>query len=308
MNTLRLKRTTLAVLCILLLSAAGTTKGWAQQSLPYSYGFEDNDLAAAGWTLQNAHSTTKIATGNAIHTPGNYGFQFYDYTTVNQGNQYLISPELSSTTNGVAVSFWYKNYVTTNPWTFKVGYSSTDTELESFQWLYATTTTSAYWQQSVTFNCPAGTKYVAICCSVQEFGGSTAYAYFFVDDISFTVPSATAIPYSYGFESSNTELTEGWTTVNRSQYTYVAAGGAIHDGSKGFEFWGTTTATYNPQYLISPELDGTQGVAYTFYYKSHNNVTHQFQLGYSTTSDLTSDAWVWSDTKTSNGDWMQLDE
>lgn len=271
----------------------------AQQSLPYSYGFENNDVIAEGWTLPSVnHTSTNIAAGGAIHA-GNKGFQFF-YGSNPVYDQYLISPELSGTTNGVAVSFWYKNYNTTYNATFQVGYSSTDTELESFEWLYATTTTSAYWQQSVAFNCPAGTKYVAIKCKTNY--------YFFVDDISFTEPSETAIPYSYGFESSNTELTEGWTTVNRSQYTYVATGGAIHNGSKGFEFWGTTTATYNPQYLISPELDGTQGVAYTFYYKSYNNATHQFQLGYSTTSDLTSDAWVWSDTKTSNGDWMQLDE
>ena len=81
----------------------------AQQALPYSYGFEDNDLSADGWSMVTCHNSTGINTSAAYS--GSYGFRFYYRTiTSSNPNQYLVSPELTGTGNGVAVSFYFNNY------------------------------------------------------------------------------------------------------------------------------------------------------------------------------------------------------
>ena len=75
----------------------------AQQAIPYTYGFEDNNLATDGWTTVACHAQSGIATGAKQN--GTYGFRFR-YTTTPP--QYLISPELTGTDRGVEVSFSYK--------------------------------------------------------------------------------------------------------------------------------------------------------------------------------------------------------
>ena len=60
------------MLFAVLLSAAGAR---AQQAIPYSYGFEDNDLATDGWTIVDGAGNTKIITTAKMN--GDYGFQFY---------------------------------------------------------------------------------------------------------------------------------------------------------------------------------------------------------------------------------------
>ena len=259
---------------------------FAQTALPYSYGFETS-LATAGWTKSNAHASTGIAAGNAIHD-GSYGIQFYDNSGVNQGNQYLISPELNGT-NGASVSFWYKNYVSSNPWGFNVGYSTTDNAPSSFTWLQANDIpySGTTWRESEAFVCPAGTKYVAFRCAVSSFGTSYAYAYLFLDDISIIEPVVQMLPYEFGFETSL--AANGWTTQNRIGSTYAVGGSAVHEGATGFQFYGTVATG---QYLISPELDlnGADGVAVDFWYSVYLAAFPQtFEVGYSTTTAAPSD-------------------
>ena len=58
----------------------------AQQSLPYSYGFEDNDLATNGWTAVVASSNSGIYNSGAYE--GSYLFRFH----YSESNAYLVSP------------------------------------------------------------------------------------------------------------------------------------------------------------------------------------------------------------------------
>ena len=91
-----------AMLLIAMLCVAGGA--WAQQALPYEYGFEDIDLAANGWIANLSTSNSGIKSG-AQHS-GAYGFAFnYSEKTAS-----LISPLLTGGDNGVEVSFWYKDY------------------------------------------------------------------------------------------------------------------------------------------------------------------------------------------------------
>ena len=66
-------RTILFAMSLLL---AGSVK--AQQSLPYSYGFEDYDLSTDGWTKVNpsGKNDSEFAIVGAAKKTGSYGFRF----------------------------------------------------------------------------------------------------------------------------------------------------------------------------------------------------------------------------------------
>ena len=298
MNTLRLKRTTLAVLCMMLLSAAGTTKGWAQQSLPYYYGWETSHgaWASAGWTTVSPTGSVSYATGNAIHI-GSYGCQFYQPATTSAEQKYLITPELDGT-EGVLASFWYRNFrANYGSGAFNWGYvTSTDFDPANFDvtlvnWVNENPITPSdfAWHQTENFACPVGTRYVVISCYLTQ---TTTYpSYAFIDDVSLIKPVSKSISegYSYGFEN-NDLATEGWTTQNgyvnnKVLQTTIAGSNAPRNGSYGFQFNYASTAS--PQYLISPKLTGTEsGVQVSFYYGVYSG-SQTFYVGYSTTTSET---------------------
>ena len=111
----------------------------AQQTLPYSYGFEDNNLSTDGWLLQNASSSSGID-GSAAQD-GSYGFKFY-YGEQNDAT--LISPVLTGTTNGVAVSFYYKEYSASyGDEQFYVGYTTDETATDPDDFTYGSIITAS---------------------------------------------------------------------------------------------------------------------------------------------------------------------
>ena len=125
------RKTTFLAKAFLMLFAVllSITGARAQQALPYEYGFENNDLAAEGWTIVDGAGSTGITSSSSYVQNGSYGFQFY-YNT--NPPQYLISPELTGTESGVTVSFSYKapgSYVET----FKVGFSTTTSDIDAMQ-------------------------------------------------------------------------------------------------------------------------------------------------------------------------------
>ena len=121
----------------------------------------------------------------------------------------------------------------------------------------------------------------------------------FVTLFSFTGARAQqALPYEYGFEDGLLS-NDGWTKVDCATSTGINSDAKL-TGNKGFQFY------YNkmpPQYLISPELTGTEsGVTVTFSYKNPGSYTETFKVGYSTTTAET-DAFTWDDEITSPKDW-----
>ena len=178
----------------------------AQQALPYSYGFEDNDLSADGWSMVTCHSSSGINT-SAAHS-GSYGFRFY-YRAINSTypNQYLVSPELTGTGNGVAVSFYYKNYSSYYAETFQVGYSTTSNDPTTFTYGETITKSDQAWEL-YEGDFPAGTKYVAI-----KLLSNDAF-YLYLDDFDFTVPASCAKPSNLTYE-----LTPGNGTVASLSWT-----------------------------------------------------------------------------------------
>ena len=209
----------------------------AQVSLPYEYGFEDNDLAAAGWTMSNCNSSTGINSSAKMN--GDYGFRFY-YTT--NYPQYLISPEIADAATGVEVSFYYKAYNSYYTESFQVGYSTTDADPASFTWGEEVTTesTGTTWTLYNTV-CPAGTKYVAISCnSDNEY-------YLFLDDFSFIVPPTCPKPTGLAYSNVTAHTVDlNWTAGGTETEWTIEANGTL-----------TTGVTTNP-YTLTGLTAGTE--------------------------------------------------
>lgn len=140
--------------------------------IPFSEGFEDAG-AMSCWKMVDCASSTGRTTGNA--NTGNACFRFY----YGYNDQYLISPRLAGTDNGVKVEFAYKQG-TSYTETFKVGYSTTNDSVNSFVWGEEMTATSSYQTFSAIY--PAGTKYVSIRLTSYD------QLYLYIDDINFMLP------------------------------------------------------------------------------------------------------------------------
>ena len=176
---------------------AFTTPDCEAKSLPYTYGFE-NENEFGCWSMVNCHNYTGIST-NAGHVSP-HGFRFY-YTYYPP--QYLISPELTGIENGVHVEFDYKNMDSSYPETFQVGYSTSDDNINSFVWEPEVTISNEQWSlYSTTF--PAGTKYVAVRCNSYD------QLSLYLDDFNFTAPESTqtvALSAGWNWVSFNAEIT-----------------------------------------------------------------------------------------------------
>lgn len=346
------------------------TGAWAQKALPYEYGFENNDLAAEGWTIvDGTGSSTGIKPAAKLN--GSYGFQFY-YNT--NPPQYLISPELTGTENGVRVSFSYINPSTYDE-TFKVGYSTSTNDKDAFEWGEEITATNEWTEYAYDF--PAGTKYVAVAYTAND------QFKMYLDDFSFTVsgavdvakPTGLSVSYEGGTEATvswsskasafdievNKEVTENvenpytmtglslgttytirvrakegndvsawtpyisfttdfpvqslpyvdsfedgigpWTLVDCNTGSGIVT--TAHTGNKGFAFKYNTTP---PQYLISPEFEGTSAMTVSFWYRAQSNsYIETFQVGYSTTTKDVSE-FTWGDeVETNSTSWLQYE-
>ena len=230
-NKTRLARAAMTLLVMLCFLGGAR----AQQALPYEYGFENNDLAADGWTTLN-ESTNNAGefgiTTDAKHN-GTYGFRFSSFSRDNVSyDQYLISPELNAT-SGVLFQFYYKASSSYGTETFKVGYSTTDAEITSFTFGDEITTNSTTWTQSEEYVFPAGTKYVAIYYYSD-------YQYrLYVDDFTFVVAPSCVKPTGLAVTTSITTDAKTATATwegTASLYNIDINGTVIEDVTSPYEF------------------------------------------------------------------------
>ena len=165
--------------------------------IPYAYGFEDADDIDC-WTVEgNASIDSQDA---AFARTGN-NFFLFSYTTTPP--QYLISPQLSGIVNGLHVEFYYRQY-TSGVETFKVGYSTTDNDPDSFTWGNEITASTNY--QRFSANYPAETKYVAI-----QHTSDYQY-YLFIDDFLFEESGSCLEPSNLAISNETTTgATLSWT-------------------------------------------------------------------------------------------------
>ena len=200
------------------------------QSLPFTEGFE-GDLNC--WTLVDCNSMTEQSSWT--HYTGNYTFRFHFNKTP---PQYLISPELATTSAQKTVSFWYKNRSTDQPETFQVGYSTTTPNPSAFTWRSEITASNGQWTPYED-NYPATTKYIAI-----KYTSNNQYE-LFIDDfsvveydgylkpsnlamgtiadksatVSWTVPTSGVTGYTYQYKKASDEAWSAETAVTTTSAT-----------------------------------------------------------------------------------------
>jgi hypothetical protein len=267
-----------ALLLVMLFSLNGAR---AQQALPYSYGFEDNDLTADGWVLQGATSSSTGISDYAAQN-GSYGFRFQ----YSEQSAYLISPVLTGSEVGISLSFWYKEYSNTyGDEQFQVGYTTDESVTDAEAFTYGNVVTASTDWQEYTQSFPEGTTRIAI-----KYIYNDAF-YLYLDDFSFTAfpnpknltvsPAATQATVtwngtadSYNVRYRTTEKTETffledfenglpdtWTIIDNdgdgnNWYSLNTSAEYCHSGT-GL----VTSASYSgnaltpDNWLITPQLD-----------------------------------------------------
>ena len=173
----------------------------AQQSLPYSYGFEDNNLSTDGWTSTCTSSNSGINT-NAAHS-GTYGFTFY----YSEQNGYLVSPQLNGATYGLDLSFYYTEYSDQyGDEQFKVGYTTDASNTDPSTFTYGDLVTASTSWQTYTNSFPAGTVRIAV-----QYIYNDAF-YLFLDDFTFVATPSCKTPTGLTATNLTTEsATLEWT-------------------------------------------------------------------------------------------------
>lgn len=254
-----MKTKTLRVLALAALLATPFALA-AQQSLPYSYGFEEaaemNNWTTQSMNTENAANMQRVTTQ---HHSGSYSFQFSAQSTAANGNynQYLITPELNCP-NGTFLEFYYKKQSQHANAYFRVGYSSTNANPTSFTWISNDTlpysTVGDAWFRYAA-NLPAGTKYVAI--NYYHNSSSLVYNKFFVDDFILSAGSScmpvTNLEVSVATQSS---LTLSWTdTQNDDGVTYM-----VYDMSDTTLITDTVSGTTFTVTGLEPNTEYTFGV------------------------------------------------
>ncbi len=224
----------------------------AQQSLPYSYGFEDNDLATDGWTTANPYSSNTSDFGIATDAKhnGTYGFRFSSFSRNNDGyDQYLFSPELNAS-NPIVMTFWYKASSSNGTEEFSVGYSSTDTDPDSFTWVDDLSSNSTTWTESEEYTFPRGTKYVAIWYYSN-------YQYrLFVDDFSFEEALPCDKPTNLTVTTDGTTATVTWNGTASNGFIVNINGTDYTVQTSPYTFNVALSTTYNISVTANCGSDG----------------------------------------------------
>lgn len=144
--------------------------------LPYSYGFENNNLNAAGWNIVNSNVSKIVLDDNHW-----YGATGQYCLRISLGNQphYLISPELKGQS---AISMQYSQRLehsgANNAPIYRVGYSTYNNEISFFVWGNWQQCSSSEWIREQR-DFPIMTKYIAF-----EFGTNSGA--FVLDEFAFS--------------------------------------------------------------------------------------------------------------------------
>jgi len=268
-----LRKSKLLLFTLLTMLVVGASPARAQKALPYSYGFEEASCSTSGWTKVNCHSSSENNSASA-HS-GSYAFRFY-YTS--NYPQYLISPELATSSYSISVSFWYKAHSTSYEESFQVGYSTTDTETSSFTFGDEVKTKSTNWQEYST-PCPAGTKYICIACTSND-----KYC-LYIDDLVIDSDSPYKTPKAFASTGvTATTATFGWTAGSDETAWQIA-----YSSTEGFDADAATKVdvTTNPYTLEGLTAETTYYARIRADYGSGNYSAWSSEVSFKPTNAIT---------------------
>lgn len=272
-------------------------------TLPFT---EDFEYGADYWThiYEGADYNNVSNISRDYYRSGSYSFQFYHNSSFNDAD-YIISPELSGTENGITASFYYR-WGSMSYGYFRIGFSLTSNDFNEFYWIDEVAVDNETWKLYSTV-LPAGTKYVAIRCT------SIYTSYIAFDDFSFTThigeskplffqPDAigtNSIQYRWFANNDNYEFRykplvpttsfengtdiyhygDGWTSIDADNDGYSWKWSNNNDNLPGnngsdnmvySESYNNQSGALTPDnYLVSPQIN--LGGSISFYAKGHDN-------------------------------------
>ena len=210
-------------------SASGLTTDWVG---PISYntpcaavtisstntineGFEGTACPPVCWTGIAPSSANPLTFATDNYYSGAQSFRFSSYSQADEYDQYLISPELNSTTQ-MQVAFKYARYGSSD--NIRLGYSTTTNDTTAFTWMDWMTGGEGSWD-SYTAMVPANTKYIAI-----HYYGNYAY-YVWVDDLAITPPPTCPNPSALAIDDvTGNNVTLSWTENGTATAWQIAYG------------------------------------------------------------------------------------
>ncbi len=174
------------------------------ESLPFTYTFDDRIVPPTCWGYNDPNNFLVV---NIDTTTQDFGIAI-------GGLDYLITPEIHST-SAMHLSFDYAHYLSTYASsTFRVGYSSTTDELNSFTWIDNITVNDGNGFTTYTSILPAGTKYVAF--EVTALGSYIFYSdYIFLNNITLTEASSAEI------YTATTNIDFGTVSINATSVNTI---------------------------------------------------------------------------------------
>jgi len=129
-------------------------------TLPLTLSFEP-DEALDCWTAISMNTANSISLTDEEASVGERSLVFSSYSSASNYYQYLISPELPTTT-AKGFSFDYMRADQYGTETFRVGYSTTTNEISAFTWGDVITSTNDDWETYANTSIPSEAKYIAI--------------------------------------------------------------------------------------------------------------------------------------------------
>ena len=202
-------------------------------AIPFTEGFELDSPTLGCWSVANTAASTGLTTTNPYN--GNIAFVFA-YNT--NPPQYLISPELSGTENGLAVSFMYRIQSTSYPESFQLGYSTTTDDLTAFTWGVEQTNLMNLTYEEYSEILPAGVKYVSI-----KYTANDMY-YLFIDDVTFMTPPSCMPASALTVDTATgNSVTISWTGTAASYDVYNGDNFVANVTTNTYTFTGLAPAT-----------------------------------------------------------------
>ncbi len=188
-------------------------------TIPFTEDFEAASTTLGCWSVSNLDANSGLASATYAYS-GSSCFVF-SYNT--NPPQYLISPELDGTEDGLAVSFMYKVQSTTYPESFQLGYSTTTNDTAAFTWGTEQTNLVNTTYQAYSEILPANVKYVAI-----KYTANDMY-YLFIDSMVFDVPPTCAPVTDLTVDSvTSSSIFLSWNDNNTgATYSIYGADGSV---------------------------------------------------------------------------------
>ena len=205
---------------------------------PFNEGFE-NGLRCWGMVSMNEANNGNfgILNNENYSYEGSHAFMFSSYSSADDYNQYLITPELQIPAGAnYMFNFFYMGYTSDD--NFKVLYSTTTDDISSFIMLADYQDVANDWTETGVA-LPAGTKYVAI-----NYYGEYSY-YLFVDNISIQQLTAPTVTIT-GVTSIEAGSTAEFTAVSplAESFAWTVDGNAVAGNTNTLVYTFTTTGNH----------------------------------------------------------------